>query len=109
MQVDETSPHRAMQNLTIKRLSLGSIFKLTLIGLVVGLLPLMIVFGIMGVFGMETVKWEDEPVTGPAALIAAPLIGLLIAVIFTILLSPVMWLGQWLYAKYKSVTIRYEE
>ncbi len=98
-----------MKTLTIKRLSIGSIFKLNLIGLVFGLLPLMIFFSILAVFGMDTVSWNGQPVIGIKALVVGPLIGVFIALIFTLLLSPLIWLGQLIFSKIKPCVVKYAE
>ena len=97
-----------MEQMTIRRLSLSTLFKLNIFGLFFGLLPLMILFGVMGMLGMETVTWNEEVVTGPAALLVSPLIGVIMTLIFTLFLSPVIWLGLWIASKFKTFHIRYE-
>ena len=57
-----------MKTVQISKISAGSVYKLIAIGLTVGFLPLFIIFGIMGAFGMEGLTWNGESVTGLKAL-----------------------------------------
>ena len=48
----------------IQRLSAGTVYKLTAIGLARSLLPLCIFFGVLAAFGAQTVTWNGQHLTG---------------------------------------------
>lgn len=99
-----------METIKIRRLSIGSVFKINFVGMAAGIIPLILIFSIMAVFGMQTISWNGEPVTGPAALLFGPLIGLFLATIFTILLSPMIWLGLLIFSKLnKPLSISFQD
>jgi hypothetical protein len=58
--------------LRVKRLRGSSIFKLILIGHVIGLTLLCGVFSVPAVFGVEILSWNGEYITGPLALVMGP-------------------------------------
>ena len=96
-----------MESMDIKKLSAGTIYKLICIGSLVGLFPICLLFGIMGFFGMDTITWNDQPVTGISAIFVGPLIGVFISLIFTALFGSITALGLWLYSYLKPFTIIY--
>jgi len=57
---------------------------------------------------MNTLTWNGEAVTGPIAILAAPVMGIFIALIFTLLLSPVVWLGQLLFSFISDIKVSYK-
>lgn len=93
-------------NLTVAKISKGSIFKILTIGLGLGFFVLFLLFGVAAFFGAETVKWDEQPVIG--------LNGLLLAMafwpIFTGFFVCFMWLftviGLWIYSKLKPLTLK---
>jgi hypothetical protein len=58
--------------LRVKQLRGSSIFKLILIGHVIGLTLLCGVFSVPAVFGVEILSWNGEYITGPLALVMGP-------------------------------------
>ena len=58
--------------LRVKWLRGSSIFKLILIGHVIGLTLLCGVFSVPAVFGVEILSWNGEYITGPLALVMGP-------------------------------------
>ena len=96
-----------MESLKIKKLSAGTIYKLICVGSIVGFFPLCLLLGVMGVFGMETVTWNEQPVTGIKALFVSPLIGVFISLVFTAVFGSITAFGLWLYSFSKPVTIIY--
>lgn len=94
-----------MEKLELHRIAAGSIYKLVFTGLLFGLLPLCVLFGIMALFGMSTVTWNDQPVTGPSALVVSPLIGVFLSLLFTAILGSVIALGLWVFSKFRPMNI----
>ncbi|QKT03570.1 hypothetical protein HUS23_06980 [Ectothiorhodospiraceae bacterium 2226] len=96
-----------MNSIGMRKLGTGSIYKLTLIGLTCGFVPIFLLLGVMGAFGLATLSWNEQPITGPIAVIAGPLMGLFMAFVFTAVLGSVMALGLWLYAMARPMTLLY--
>ncbi len=87
------------------RLSTGTIYKLWFIGLSTSLLPLGIFFGVLSLFGFNTVTWNGQPLHGIQGLICGPLISAFVAVLFTALLGSAAAFGLWLFSKFKPISI----
>jgi len=94
-----------MEKLEFQRMGAGSVYKLVFTGLACGFIPLCILCGIMALFGLNTVTWNGQSVTGPSALVAAPLIGLFLSLLFTALFGSVIALGLWVFSKFKPTEI----
>lgn len=94
------------KEITIQRISVGTLFKLVGFGLALTLMPFSILMGCLAMFGASTVGWNQQPVTGFAGLLAAPLIGLCLTIIFTILIGSCMALGLWLYSRFRPITLQ---
>ena len=91
----------------IKRLKAGSLFKLIFIGNFMFLIPFSILMGMFSLFGADTVKWNNQPIRGIAGLIASPFVGLFITIIFSILFWAAMFVGLWIYSKFKSIELEF--
>lgn len=96
-----------MKSLTVRKLSTGSIYKLTLLGLVFGFVPLFLLMGVLAAFGMADMTWNEQPVTGFPALLVGPLMGVLLALMFTALIGSVMALGLWIFSLFRPITVEY--
>jgi uncharacterized membrane protein YdbT with pleckstrin-like domain len=88
-----------------RRLSNSSLFKLILVGASISLLPFFILCGIASIFGANTVRVNDSPVTGPAGLVAV----VILYPAFALGFSCVAWLigafGLWVYSKFRWLEI----
>jgi len=91
----------------IKRLKAGSLFRLLFIGNFMFFIPFSILMGIFSLFGAETVEWNNHPITGIAGLITSPFIGLFITIIFSIFFWAAMFVGLWIYSKFKSIELEF--
>ncbi|TNH03306.1 hypothetical protein FHQ26_03535 [Testudinibacter sp. TR-2022] len=98
-----------MSNIMVKKLTTGTIYKLVFIGLLVGFLPLSLVFGIVGYFDLADVMWNQQPVNGIAVFYIVPVILFLVALTWTLLAGSVMALGLWIYSKFKPITLHFSE
>jgi branched-subunit amino acid ABC-type transport system permease component len=93
------------KEITVNRVSAGTLFKLVAIGLSITFILFSVLMGCFALFGAHTVTWNKHPLTGFSGLVASPFIGILIAVIFTIFLGSCMAFGLWLYSKFKPLTL----
>ncbi len=84
-----------MKTVKILKISAGSVYKLIAIGFTVGFLPIFIISGIMGSFGMGGVSiiWNGESVTGLKALIIAPLVDVFMSLFFTAIIGSIIVFG----------------
>jgi len=93
------------REITVRRLSAGTIFKLVGLGLALTLIPFTLVMGVLAFFGASTVSWNQQPLTGWTGLVASPFIGAFLAVCFTMLLGCCMAFGLWAYSWFRPVTL----
>jgi len=96
-----------MQTLTVKKISAGTIYKLCAIGFSSGFAIIFLIFSILAAFGMETLEWGDQHITGVKALLFGPLMGLLMALIFTAIVGSIIAFGLWVYSFFKGINIEY--
>lgn len=97
------------RELSIQRLSAGTVFKLVAIGLGSCLLPLCLVFGAFAAFGAGTVAWNGRHLHGIGGLLASPLIGLMLTGIGTLVLGSACAAGLWLYSFARPIRILVKE
>jgi len=94
--------------ITTSRISTGTIYKLWFIGLFSSLFPLGVLFGVLSVFGFNTVTWNGQPLHGVSGLLGGPLISIFISFLFSTLLGSAAALGLWLFSKFKPISIMVE-
>jgi len=92
--------------LIVQKVRATTIYKLLLYGLLISLIPLGVLFGITGFFGSDTVKWNNRPIHGFAALLAGPAISAMVAVFFTVFIGTVVSLGLWVLSWVRPIKIR---
>lgn len=96
-------------DITAKKISKGSVFKIYFLGLAGGFFVLFFIFGVSAIFGAETVKWEEQPITGIMGFITA----MLMWPFFSFFFAGFMWLisilGLWLYSFIKPITISFKD
>ena len=97
-----------MKEIYISRLSAGSVFKLVGIGLLCSLLPFTILMGCTAYFGLNSLLWNGQPLTGATALIAAPFIGLFMVAVFTMMLGTAITFGLWMYSFISPLEIAFK-
>src|SRR3990167_1267320 len=90
---------------SVQRLSVGTVYKLWWVGLTLGMVPVGVLFGVLSLFGFNTVTWNGQPLYGVSGLMAGPLIGVFVALIFTGILGSAAALGLWLYSKFRPLTL----
>jgi hypothetical protein len=94
------------KEITVQRISAGTLFKLAGLGLAFTLIPFSTLMGCFALFGASTVTWNQQPLTGVAGLLASPFIGIFLAGLFTIFLGSCMSIGLWLYSGFRPLTLR---
>jgi len=94
------------QVLVVRKVKAASIYKLLFAGLLVAFIPLGLVFGIAGLFGADTVKWNNQPIHGVAALFAGPALSVFVALFFAGFLGTLTSLGLWLLSRFRTIGIR---
>jgi len=95
--------------IVVRRFRTGSVFRIATAGIFFSLVPFFILMGVLALFGLSTIKWNDVPVLGVRGFLASPLMGLFAASLFTALGGGGMAFGLWLYSKLKPLTLRYLE
>lgn len=92
-----------------KKISKRSLFKILFIGTTFGFAVFFIGCGIGALFGLESVHWDDEPVTGVLGLIVA----FAMWPFFTFFMSLFIWLfcilGLWLYSFFKPIKVTFKQ
>lgn len=94
------------QVLLVQKIKAASMYKLLFVGLILSLVPLGIVFGVMGFYGADTVTWNNEPVHGTAAIFAGPAIGVFVTLMFTGMFGTLANLGLWILSRFRPISIR---
>jgi hypothetical protein len=95
------------KSITIKRFTVGSMFKIVAIGSSISLISFAVLMGVFALFGAQTVHWNRQAVTGITGLIASPFIGVFLAAFATFF----SWLGFafsfWLFSQFGSLRVEY--
>ena len=95
------------QEINVRRLSAGSIYKIVWFGTVFSFVPFGFVMGVCALFGANTVHWNKAPITGAMGLLLGPFLGLFIAVVFTVIFGTVCALGMWVFSMKYSFKLRF--
>jgi hypothetical protein len=67
--------------------------------------PLCVFFGVLAAFGAPTLTWNGQYMTGIRGLAMAPVVGLLITGMATLLLGSASAFGMWLYSFVRPMSI----
>ena len=90
---------------TIRRIRTGSVFRLMAAGVFCSVLPLCLFFGVLALFGLNTIKWNNQPIYGIKGLLLSPVIGGMIAAAFTILGGVGVSFGLWVYSRFRPLSL----
>ena len=93
--------------INVKRLRGGSVFKLLLIGNLAFFLPLSLLAGVMSMFGVSTITWNNQVVTGFPALLVSPLSGALFALVISVLGWISVFIGLWIYSVFRPLELEF--
>jgi hypothetical protein len=97
------------RNISIRRLSTGSVFRIVAAGSFLSLIPLTIFFGVLALFGLDTIRWNNSPVHGVSGFLLSPLIGIFMAAFFTAFGGVALAFGLWIYSKVRPLRLRIVE
>jgi len=96
-----------MGQITIKKLTVGSVFKIFFIGFAAFFIPFGLLCGILGAFGMNTVLIDGEAVKGIKALFYAPLMSTIVSLLFSAVFGSICALGLMMWSFLKPLTIKF--
>jgi hypothetical protein len=94
------------RTILVRRISTGSVFRIVAAGSFLSLVPLTVFFGILSIFGLDTIKWNNHPVHGIAGLLVSPFLGMMMAAFFTAFGGISLTAGLWLYSKFRTLKLR---
>jgi|SRR5580704_7644370 hypothetical protein len=97
------------RTLVIRRLSTGSVFRVVAAGAFFSLIPLALLFGVLALFGLDTVRWNNQAMHGISGLLVSPLIGLMLAAFFTAFGGVALAFGLWIYSRVRPLRLRFIE
>ncbi|MEH6556777.1 MAG: hypothetical protein V7459_03510 [Oceanicoccus sp.] len=97
-----------MNSVDVKKICAGSVYKMIAIGLCCSFIPFFLLLGIFGAADMSALTWNRQPLTGFKAIFLSPIIGLLMALVFTAIIGGCTVLGLWLYSFFKPLTIEFQ-
>lgn len=93
------------EEIAVQRISAGTLFKLTVVGIGFSFIPFSVLMGVLALFGAATISVNHQPLTGLAGLLASPFVGLGLTVVFTLFVGTFMMLGLWLYSTIRPLTL----
>ena len=94
------------RTILIRRISTGSVFRIVAAGSFLSLVPLTVFFGVLATFGLDTIRWNSQPIHGIAGLLVSPLLGIMMAAFFTAFGGIGLTAGLWLYSKFRTLKLR---
>lgn len=94
------------QDVSVKRVKASIIYRLMLIGLGIPMIGFSFICGILGMFGYNTVTWNNQVIHGVLALPVGLLVGLFISVILTALLGSILCFGLWIYSRFRPLQVK---
>lgn len=93
---------------TFKKISKGSLFKLLATGLFTGFFVMFTVFGVAALFGADTVKWNDVPVHGFSGFLLSWALWFVFSLFFTVFNWLICILGLWLFSFKQNLTLKFK-
>lgn len=93
--------------LQVSRLSTGSVFKLTAIGMFYTCIPFGLLLGVLAAFGAATVNFQGNDVTGVMAIPAAALVAAVMAALATLFVGGALAFGLRLHALLRPLELHY--
>ena len=93
--------------ISVRRIKARSLFILVAAGICSVFIPLFVFFGILALFGFQTVHVNGHPVLGIAGLIAALIMAPIFSFIFTVIVWLALYIGIRIFGSFKPFTIAY--
>jgi hypothetical protein len=98
-----------LRSLTVKRLTLGSLFTLLFIGSASWLVPLCLIDGVVGLFGGDMIKTNGVYLHGWQSLISGIIGGPIAAFFLSVFATLFYFPGLWIFSFFRPVSITYLE
>jgi hypothetical protein len=105
---DQALEWQVAQPITVRRLRAGSVYKITLIGLLLGgFVPLSLLEAIFRLSGLatSTFTWNEQPLTGLWLLIGWLLVGGGLTLVWAGVVGSVMCLGLYLFSIFRPLIL----
>ena len=93
---------------TVKKLSMGTVYRLVGLGCLFSIVPFSVLMGLMAIGGADTLSWNNQPITGIKAVLVSPFIGVFISLLFTAIFGTLVWLGLWLHSFVRPMKLVYK-
>ena len=93
------------KTLVVQRVTAGTVYRLLAVGGVCFFVPVGLFFGVLASFGAHLVHVNGAAVTGPAALLVGPLIGLGMAAFLAIGGGTACVIGLWLFSRFRPLKL----
>ncbi|AID27598.1 hypothetical protein DUQ00_02495 [Salmonella bongori] len=90
----------------VKRVKACIIYRLMLIGFGIPMVGFSFICGVMGIFGYDMVKWNNQTIHGLLALPTALFSGLFVSVLMTVFLGSIACLGLWIYSRFRPLQVK---
>ncbi len=97
------------QKIIVKRLTHRSLLRIAAVAAFTTLVPFGFFMGIFALFGFQTVRFNDQYLTGIVGLFGGIAIGVFVSVFFTLFFATLGFVGVWLYSKFRPLEIEYVE
>ncbi len=91
----------------IKRLTIGTLFKLVALGTLIPIVALCLLCGLLALGGMETVQVNGNAVTGAGGLLAAAIMAPIFWLVITVLGWLSLFVGLWLFSLVRPIQISF--
>jgi hypothetical protein len=91
-----------------KKISKRSFFMLILKSIGIGIFFTSCIFGVMALFGFETVSMGGSPVTGFPGFVLSIIIGLMLSLIFSCVMCVYGLFGLWVYSYFGDIKIKFK-
>ena len=87
------------------RLSAGSIYKIAFVGLLCSFMPLCLFFGVLAMFGFNTITWNGQAIHGLNGFLLSPVIALIGIVLMGAFLGTACAVGLWVFSKFRPLLL----
>lgn len=98
-----------MQTISCRGLSVGSLFKILFIGLLIPIFLISVIYGVFALFGFDTVTFDGKHVYGIVGLLVALVIGIVLPSIMSAVLWLLILLGVWVYTRFRPITLKLKD
>lgn len=98
---------KVIKSLDVQRVKGGTLVMLSVWGNLIGCTMLFTLFGILASFGLHTLTFNHEYVTGWRALLAAPFMGLAFGLLWGLFNALTMYLGLRLLSMFKPLSVEF--